>query len=173
MSHEPSRRSSRLQADTVDDFDETAGASDLALCLINGQCPRCGKASLHRWHSRQSHSVVPVMAHLICTVLCCSPSVSCSLPFSLKWPDLCMHTFACRHVMWHRTQNSISGISCNCIRPSSVIAEYSPDRLHGHIVTCDPGTKQTAQGCYLVVLRLCNQGQAVPTSCCVSHTQQS
>lgn len=40
---EPSRHSSRLRADAADDFDETAGASDLALCMINGQCPRCGK----------------------------------------------------------------------------------------------------------------------------------
>lgn len=40
VSHEPSRHSARLHPDAADGSEE---ASELALCIVNGMCPRCGK----------------------------------------------------------------------------------------------------------------------------------
>ncbi len=46
LPHKPSRHSSRLQPDTADESAASAEPSDLALAIVNGVCPRCGKVTL-------------------------------------------------------------------------------------------------------------------------------
>ena len=60
VSHEPSRKSSRLHPETAATPDASEEASELALCIVNEECPRCGKVSIgncspvycdHRFHT--------------------------------------------------------------------------------------------------------------------------
>ncbi|KAL0034814.1 hypothetical protein WJX77_008386 [Trebouxia sp. C0004] len=51
LPQQPSRHSSRLQPDTADQFSASAEPSDLALAIVNGVCPCCGK-NLNVGHKR-------------------------------------------------------------------------------------------------------------------------
>lgn len=77
VSHEPSRKSSRLHPENAAPEDTSDEASELALCIINEECPRCSKVCALSFCMSSNAQYLWYLLKMLALTIFCVPSIFC------------------------------------------------------------------------------------------------